>query len=281
MPAYIGRYDWDLAQQAIAVTGSAEDPDYPATNLVTEDAAVPGKLTATAGSFVLEMPAPIAPAFAMLPYHYLDAGLSNVKIQANSSNSWGAPAFEQTFTIPSKRRDGPAYQRWTKSPMIELEGLDPGGYEWWRLLIGTANSQNVVIGRLALYSQLLQVQLLHVDGSPFDQRDATTQIANMTDLDVESGIYMLGGPRRTLSAYVIGTDLDAGTAPIQEASDFQGLHEVTEGRVHPFAFAPFGNFDDVWLVRPEAVDMPRAHRQGGYQVFPLAVREIARGLPWP
>jgi hypothetical protein len=279
--AYIGRYDWDLATGASDVTASAEDAEYPATNLITEDAANPAKLTSTTGSFVLQFPSPIVPAFAMLAYQYLDAALAGVKIQANSSDSWGSPAFEQTFTIPSKRRDGPSYQRWTKNPMIQLTGLDPGGYEWWRLVFGTANSQAIAIGRLLLFSQLLEVDLFHVDGSPFDHRDATTQIANMTALDVESGIYMLGGPRRTLGAYLIGSDLSAGTSPVQTASDFQDLHEVTQGREHPFAFLPFGDFNDVWLVRPEAVDMPRAHRQGGYQVFPLGVREIARGLPWP
>jgi hypothetical protein len=280
--AYIGRFDWELARTAVAVTASAEVSAYGATQLITAGAR-PAKLSTTTGNWVLEFDGAIAPAFAMLAYHYLDAGLSNVKIQANTTDSWGSPAFEATFTIPAKRLDGPSYQRWTKNPMIELEGLDPGGYEFWRLNFGTANSQNIIVGQLLLYSQLLEFDLLHVDGSPFDRGDETTEISKKTELDVESGIYKLGGPRRLFSAYAVGTDLNAGTAPVQQASDFQNHHEASEGRAYPFAFLPFGSasFSDVWYVRPEANNLPRADRQGGYQVFPFAVREISRGLPFP
>jgi hypothetical protein len=279
--AYIGRYDWELARTAVAVTASAEVSAYGAVQLI-DYASRPAKLSTTTGNFVLQFASPIAPAFAMLAYHYLDAGLGDVLIQANTSDSWGTPAFEAEFTIPAKRLDGPSYQRWTKNPMLELGDLpDEGGYEWWRLNFGSANSQNIIVGQLLLYSQLLQFDLLHVDGSPFDHGDETTEISKKTELDVESGIYKLGGPRRTFSAYAVGTDLNAGTAPIQQASDFQNHHEASEGRAYPFAFLPFENFNDVWYVRPEANNLPRAHRQGGYQVFPFAVREISRGLPFP
>lgn len=278
--AYIARPDWDLAQQAIAISASTEATHYGAANIILEHAAKPWKATDTTGWVVLQLPAPIAPAYVSLIYQYLDAGLSNVRIQANSSDSWGSPAFEATFTIPSKRLDGPSYQRWTKNPTLPLTGLDPGGYEWWRLNIGTANSQNIAIGRLALWSQLLRVTLFHVDGSPFEHSDETTHIINETDLDVEAGVYVLGGPRRRLTAYLVGTDLDAGTAPVQEASDFQDLHEAAGGRVHPYLILPFENFADSWLVKPEALNMPRSHRQDGAQVFPIAVREVSRGLPF-
>lgn len=278
--AYIGRYDWDLAQQAVAVTASAEVSAYGAVQLISE-LSRPAKLSTTTGWWVLEFASPIAPAFAMLWSHYLDAGLSDVVIQGHTSNSWGSPAFEAEFTIPAKRLDGPSYQRWTRNPVLELGDLpDPGGYAWWRLNIGSANSQNVIVGRLLLFSQLLRVDLLHVDGSPFDEGDETHEIVHPTDLEVETIINM-GGPRRPFSGYVVGTDLDAGTAPVQEASDFRNLHEASQQRVHPFAFLPFEDFSDAWLVRREAPGLMRSHRQGGYQVFPLAVREIARGLPWP
>lgn len=285
--AYAGRYDWELARTAIAVTGSAEVSQYEAENLISYHSR-PAKLSTTTGWWVLQFASPIAPAFAMLWSHYLDAGLSDVTIQGNSSNSWGSPAFEAEFTIPSKRLDGPSYQRWTRFPMLELGDLpDEGGYSWWRLNIGTANSQAIIVGQLLLYSQLIQFDLLHVDGSPWPQSDKTIEFSHPTDLEVETGLYRLGGPRRMLSGYAVGTDLSAGTAPIQQASDFQNQHEADEGRAYPFAFLPFGDFDDAgnypdaWYVRPEANDLPREHRQGGYQVFPYAVREIARGLPWP
>jgi hypothetical protein len=279
--AYIGRYDDDYAKDAIAVTASAEVSAYGAVQLIGENAALPAKLSTTTGNFVLQFDGEIEPAYAMLTYHYLDAGLSGVKIQANDSNSWGSPAFEQAFTIPAKRLDGPSYQRWTNNAIIALADLDYGGFEWWRLVFEDANSQNIVVGRLLLLSQLRQVDVLHVDGAAFDEDDQTFEINPQTDLGVDSGVTPMGGPRRSFAGLLVCTDLDAGTAPIQEAADFRALHETSEGRAHPFVFIKGPALDDPWHVKFETNQSQRTHRQGGYQVWPFAVRETSRGLPWP
>lgn len=278
--AYYARFDDDYAKDAIGVTASAEVSAYGAVQLISENPARPAKLSTTTGNFVLQFDGAIAPAYAMLAYHYLDAGLSGVKIQANDSNSWGAPAFQAQFTIPAKRLDGPSYQRWTTNAIVALEGLDYEGYEWWRLVFENANSQAIVIGRLLLLTDLRQVDLLHVDGSPFDEDDETFEITHQTDLQVET-ITPMGGPRRSFSGFVVGTDLSAGTAPVQSAADFRALHETSEGRTHPFVWVAGPTIADPWLVRFESAQGQRSHRQGGYQVWPFAVREVSRGLPWP
>jgi hypothetical protein len=109
--------------------------------------------------------------------------------------------------------------------------------------------------------------------------DDTGEINHETELGVEN-ILVLDGPRRSLTATFIGTDLNAGSAPVQEAADFRALHEASEGRKHPYLFCPFTS-DRPWLVRPTTAQSPRVHRQGGAQIWTIATKEVSRGVPWP
>lgn len=282
--SYYARPEDDLAKDAIAVTASAEDAEYPAANLIAETAAAPAKLSADTGAWVLEFTAPIVPLAVVLAYQYLDAALTGVAIQGNATDSWGAPAFSQDLVIPPKRRDGPSYQRWTVNPwaLLTTPLPDPGGYAFWRLAVGGPNSQNVAVGRLLLLAALRAVDLFHDGdmGQTDRPQDDPGQIVHPTELGVDT-LYTIGGPRRSFSSVVLGSDVSAGTAPVQDADDFRALYESAEGRQHPFVFIPFAADNDAWLVRFESSVGERAHRQGGYQRWPFDVREISRGLPWP
>lgn len=276
--SYYARPDEDLAQEAIAVTGSAEDPVYPATNLILPDPANPAKLTTNSGNFVLEFSGAITPVAAALIYEYLDAGLE-VRLQGHTSNSWGAPTFNQTFTIPAKRRDGPSYQRWTVSPWMLV---DTSALAFWRVVVVGTNSQVVVIGRVLLLSALHEVTLFH-DG-PIEQserpNDDPGQIVQPTELGVRT-VLTLTGPKRGLTGVFIGTDLQAGNPPHQDAADFRALIESAEGQEKLWPFIPFGDVNDLWLVHNTSGAGIRSHRQGGYQIWPFDVREADRGLPFP
>lgn len=277
--AYYSRPDEELTCQAVAVTASAEDPEYPATNLLEEHGANPAKLTTLDGDFVFEFSGAVSPQGVAPIYHYLDPGL-DVRIQGNSSDSWGSPPYERSITIPAKRKDGPSYQRWTNNPFRLLDS-DPS-YAFWRLWIAAPNSQPVAIGRLWLAEGLHRVTLFHEGDMGESDRpdDDLGQIVHPTQLGVET-VYTIGGPRRGLSFALIGTDLDAGTAPVQEASDFRDLIESSDGRAHPWLLVPFETGDDARLVKPDSPAGQRSHRVGGYQVWPYSVREVSRGLPWP
>lgn len=271
------RPDEDLALLAVNVTGSAEDPEYEATNLILEDGSNPAKLTTTTGWFLFEFASKVAPESLALLFQYIDAGLP-FKLQANDTDSWGSPSFEQALTAPPKRLDGPSYQRWTENIYELLDELDDeDGYLFWRLYFDTANSQPIAIGRVMLPSTRHDVTLFHDGDIP--EGDDTGEINHETELGVEN-IEVLDGPRRSVSAPFIGTDLNAGTAPVQEAADFRALHESCEGRKHPFLFQPFSERPP-WLVRFESPKSPRSHRLGGYQVWNISVKEVSRGVPWP
>jgi hypothetical protein len=271
---YYGRHDEDLARFATSVTASSEDAEYPAENLISENAARPAKLTTTSGDWVLGFASAVTPVAAVMAYQYLDEGLE-VRLQGNATDSWGAPSFNQAFTIPAKRLDGPSYQRWTVNPVLVL--VDPAAFAFWRLVIVGTNSQVVAVGRLLLLSAWREIDLFEDPDIP--EADDPTYIEDRTVLGVEN-FYVLGGPRRSVSAVVIGTDLSAGTAPIQEAADFRALHESSEGRAHPFVLLPFGA-NDAWLARFESASGRRVHHLGGHQKWDFAVREVSRGLPWP
>lgn len=277
MKATYWRHTDDLALTAITVTASAEDPEYPAANLVSENPANPAKLTQTTGSWVLDFGSPVAPAAVLLAYHYLDPGI-DVTLRGNATDSWGAPSFSQSITIPAKRLDGPSYQRWTVNALALLQGVG-GGYRFWKLDVTGANSQNIVVGRCLLLSAPRTVELLDVSDG-MGEGDDPGEIAHPTELGVET-VYNPGGPRRSLSTFTVATDLTAGSAPVQDAADFRALHETSEGRLHPFVLVPFTTPGDPWLVRFESAPRQRTHKVGGYQVWPLEVRECSRGLPFP
>lgn len=272
--SYYWRRDDDAARDA-TVTASAEDAAYPAVYLCSEDPAEPAKLTTTSGWWVVDLGSAAAVLAVALIYQYLDAGLT-VAIQANASDSWGAPAFSTSLTIPAKRKDGPSYQHWTRNVLEVLSATQT--YRYWRLLISGTNSQEVVVGRLLLLTALRPVTLYHEGGGPIGEGDDHDPIVHRTQLGVRKSI-VIKGPQRSLTAVLIGTDLDAGTAPIQEAQDFQDLHEESEGLAYPFGFVPFGT--EPWLVTFTESNRQRAHHQGGAQLWPFAVEEVSRGLPWP
>lgn len=271
--AKYARPDHDLLQSATSITGSADDPDYPAAKIRSEDPADPAKLTTVTGNWVAQWSGAVAPVAAILAYQYIDAGLE-VRIQGNASNSWGSPSYNQTITIPAKRRDGPANQRWTRNAILLITGSP--SYAFWRLVVVGTNSQVVVVGRWLLLSALPAVDCFVDDG--MEEGDDKGEIVQPTELGVET-VVTVQGPRRSVAAMCISTDLSAGTAPVQAADDFRALDESAEGRVHPFVFVPFDA--EPWIVRFDSGNRQRTHRVGGYQVWPFSVREVSRGLPWP
>ena len=275
MASYYARPDQNLTLTAIAVTSDDADPEYPPENFLDENAAKPSKLTTTFGAWVFEFDDPVAPVLAALIYQYLDEDL-DVRLQGNDSDSWGSPDFEASFTIPAKRYDGPSYQRWTVSPYMVLDGSP--SYAFWRLVIVDANSQAVAVGGLFLASGYQALDLF-VD-QPMPEDDTAGEIVHPTELGVET-IYDLGGPRRGITILRIASDQSAGTAPVQAAADFRRLSESLNGRQHPFLFIPFGTRNDAWLVRPESAIHARTHHVDGRQDWPLSLREVSRGLPWP
>jgi len=280
MKARYVRADDDYAPGALNVTGSAEDPAYPAINAVSDNPAKPAKLTTTTGWILLEFANKIQPVGAAIIYHYLLAGL-NVRVQASATSDFSSPAVNVAFSIPAKRKDGPPDQRWTINPWVLIGDLpDPTGYKFWRFIVVGTNDQNVIIGKVMLFSAIYAVDILHEAGRITEtDYDEFSMIRDRTELGVNKR-QTLGGPRRALTFGLVATDLAAGTPPTQDAADFRALLQAAEGDAHPWLFIPWDT-NDALLVDTETPEWERSHDVGGYQIWMVSVREVARGVPWP
>lgn len=279
--AHIVRPDQDFAPLATDVEASAEDSGYVAANLIEENPANPAKLTTTSGWWKLTFDAKRKPVAVALIYHYLDAGL-DVRIEANNVDSWTSPPLSVAITIPAKRFDGPSFQKWTNNALAlidEDEYGDPDGYLYWRLHIVGTNSQACAVGRLWLPTELTAIDIFHA--STIGELDEPTNIVNFTEMKRRL-VTVIGGPQRGLSGAFIGTDLDAGSAPVQEAAAFRGLYESTDsGSLSFLLLAQLRGDDDLEPWQADFESIERVHGQGGYQVWTFLVREASRGVPWP
>lgn len=134
-------------------SGSA-DPDYGPESLIDDNPAKVSKIDSTTGAWMFEFDAPQRIDLVALIHHNFDAG-ANVKIQANTSDSWGTPALEASFTIDPWY--GTGTHRWPRQPWLDLTGSSgvahagsvtgytTAGYAFWRLIV-TSNSQNLQLG---------------------------------------------------------------------------------------------------------------------------------------
>lgn len=280
--AYFSRPDWDYMQIATAITLSDPDPAYDASNLNGVNPAKPAKWTTMSGTALSEFSAKVAPKVLVLAYQYLDPGLE-VYIEGNDTSDFSSPAFSQAVTIPNKRKDGPTYQRWTRNAICILDDLpDPDGYMFWRLNIVGTNSQILQIGRMLLLSDLQWVVLFHGVGGDIAEFDEPDNVVDFTERKVRI-VTTIGGPQRGVTIAWIGTDLNAGTAPIQEAADFRNLYETTQGTEELFIFIAMlhGTTDlEPWIAYFEQPPA-RSHLQGGHQVWTATIREASRGVPFP
>lgn len=168
---------------APTVTGSAEDPDYPATNFGIDDPAQPAKLTTTSGSWVWNLGSAKTVRFVTFVHHNLD--VISVKWQGNSSDSWGAPPFSQAFTIPAKHENN-----FRSAPFLDLSGTSPS-YQWWRLWIEGTNGAAIAIGEVWFSTNLrtlspgIRWSHVEVEQSPVVEHRTMYGVKTVYDLNVQ------------------------------------------------------------------------------------------------
>jgi len=247
----------DATLSASTITASAEDPDYAAENLGTENPAKPAKLTTPTGSFVITLPSSQTIVGCILLYHNLDAALGSVTI----ANGGG---FSQAITIPAARADG-----WTTSASTTFSST----HATWTLTFGAANSQNIKIGRVMLLTALRTFTKDIRWTSSFSESEGYGLIEQATELGVET-IYQLEGPRRTLEAEMGALDA--------QSVILQNLRRVCGGRQRPFLMIPaHANGTDPWIVRWVEPVGRRSYLVPTYSSFEFRVQECSRGLDWP
>ncbi|HEX7766134.1 MAG TPA: hypothetical protein VF443_05435, partial [Nitrospira sp.] len=217
------------------VQTGTEDSSYPATNvpdLTPKLLPSPGKVAETSGAWVADFGAAQRVDLAVL-LHNFDAG-STVRIQGNASNAWGAPTFNQLFTIPAVRADG--YHRKVFLDLRSLSGYTTTGFRYWRIVITSTNSAAVGIKAL-LFSTVRQLNR----DFRWGVQDVEHQIGitMKTDAGVRWG-YDLNSAPRTLQGEAILSDSDAEVV--------REWFRSCAGVVTPFVIIPEPTGNDAWLV---------------------------------
>lgn len=126
----------DLA--GVTFTPTTYDVAYPPQNLANEHRSFPWKTGTTVASenVVIDLGSAKAITSVILLDHTLTSGDTNIKLEGNSTNSWGAPAFTQALT-------------WTSGPIAAIFGSQ--SLRYWRLSFTKSSAgEQRAIGRLFL-----------------------------------------------------------------------------------------------------------------------------------
>lgn len=269
----IGRYslpsdDLLAAIPTAVLTASADDPAYPLTNWAFRKPGRPSKLLTDNGWWVFDFGSAVNVAAFALIYHNFDSTLT-VKLQWNTSDSWGTPAGEQEIDIPQATEDG-----YTVSPWIEVEGSPT--YRFWRIIVTGTNAHPLKLGR-PYFSGALR-DLGDTESIEQDVRWGVEEdeqfnlIEHVTEADVED-IYEVGGKRQRLSGELALYNSTAAT--------FIALARSARTRVYPWLLIPDVSVNAAWMVRFEENKWQRVRETINQNIFPFRVRELSRGLDWP
>jgi hypothetical protein len=250
-----------LLNDAVTITPSSQDSAYPINNLYDKNPAKAFKLDATSGSIVIDFGSAKTVQFVAIIHHNLDVALSGVAIQGNSSNSWGAPAFSQTITIPAYELDG-----FPVNPFIDISGTSPS-YQFWRLNFGTPNSVKIQLGQLWIGALKRSFSPNNFEWG-YDEIVERMLIDLKTDYDV-STIYDLGAKIRSWSPTLMTT--------VPGVDQFQQLWDACHGRALPMIVVIDPTINDARMVR-FSDPIRTITRTPGIQTIKFGWREVSRGL---
>lgn len=130
-------------------TGTA-DSDYPVTNVNNGDPAVPFMTSDSVGvDLVWDFTAAQRVDLISIPMHGIPAA-TDVRIQGNATDSWGAPTVDTAVTIATYGADG--FPLVAYADITADGGYSAGGFRFWRLHV-PSHAGVSKIGDVELWSQ--------------------------------------------------------------------------------------------------------------------------------
>jgi hypothetical protein len=262
-----GHYSDNVAPDAtLSVVSGVEDADYPIANLVDRNPALAAKFTTTTVRIVFTFAAAQRIDVAALIHHNLDAGLSNVRIEGNAANAWGAPTFSATFTIPAYHEDGMPVNPWLD--LTAQPGYSADGFQYWSIVCASVNSAAIAIGDVWLGATKRTLVRNIEWGS--EESDEWPAIVHETDFGVKT-VYPFGTKRRTLTGKLKTTD--AGLAALR------AFHRDSFGLARPVLVVEDPSVNDAMLVRIVTPRLAVTRMFLDLNEVPFAVEELSRGLP--
>lgn len=243
-----------------AQTGTA-DADYPLTNLVDTNPAKPGKLTTTTGRIMFDFGSARSIDLVALIHTNLTAGLS-VKVQANATDSWGAPSIDQAITIPTVPADS-----YPLNPFLDLTGISPRSYRYWAIFVSGTNSAAVAIGKVCLIATKRSFTRNIQWGC--EEMEVRPTVEHQTTYGV-STVYPLGPRMR----YVGGMVRANQTA----AAELLALERSAKHRATPFLFVLDPAVNDALFVRWATPPFRKVNQFLETRPIQVAFEEVSRGL---
>ena len=259
--AIFGRPDENaFATATVTVQSGSGDANYVAANLTDKDPSNPAKLTGTTGAWQLDLGSAKSIPLVGLGHHNLVAGLTGVKIQANSSASWGAPPLDVQFTIPTYDLDGFSVQPW-----LDLSAIT-NTYRYWLLKITNANTNPVAVGELVGYTAKHTLEVNYSWGAEFVEDHPI--IEHVTER-AASLIYEVGTKQGSLHGEVDTTDAGRDT--------LLALSQAAWGRSRGFLWIPDGTKNKWQFVRLLKPDFHIKENFIDRNTIPIELEEVSRG----
>jgi hypothetical protein len=247
---------------AWVVNTGTEDATYPAVNLADLNPAKPARLTTTTGSFLRDFGLAKQVDWVFIPMHNLTAALADVKIQGNATDSWGAPSLDEMMVVPSYHEDGFPVGFW-----LDLTGVSPRSFRYWRFSIGTANGTAVAIGEIWLVQT--KRSLTHNIHWGLDETDEHGAVEHRTPygvvslFDLATKVRMIDGVTQTS---------DAGVALLKT------WHRSCGGRAEPTAIVLDPAINDALMVRWATSQLAFTKLFTNANAVKLSFEEMSRGL---
>lgn len=257
----------NLARTAtVTVNTGVEDAAYPKANIADHHPEKPAKLTGTTGSFVYNLGSAKRADLTCVGHHNLAAGV-DLRLQANATDTWGAPTVDLGFTIPARYADNFTVNVWLNLATL-LPSVGSRTFQFWRLLVNSANSAPVAIGEWLLYSQRRDLGVRNIKwGSERTMRRPATR--HETDLLVRH-TYDFGTTVRAVEVEIDPTDATL--------VDVQEWFRDAKGIADPFVIIPHKDETDAWIVTFDDPDQPYKRVKRNYNTATLRFQEMSRGL---
>ena len=127
-----------LSVPTMTITSYSENPNYPALTAFNDTrlSRYYKSVGCTAEWLKFSFTTPVAASYLALMNHNMTSG-ATVVVQANSSDSWGSPAFSQTITIPT------AVSGETTWAVAAFSATKT--YQYWRITIADAANPDTFI----------------------------------------------------------------------------------------------------------------------------------------
>lgn len=247
----------DEAQFATSVTGSAEDPEYPAEHINVHASPRPAKLTTQDGYFDFQFASAKTFTAIHIVYDNFDDGL-DVTLEPNA----GSPGTPITIPVVSPWENGWRPNRFLIFP-AQTASL-------WRLAINSTNGQDIEIFKVLLYEEMRDLGNDVRWGVVEDEEQGDVRLTTDGGRD---NIAEIWGPRRSFTGEFALRD--------NTSSELISLHRSAKQRIRAWTLQPDQDVDDAWWVRFEEPRWQRTRETIDHNIFPFRVREVSRGLPWP